>query len=95
MVFLAGQVPLAPAFWRFAILYGTVVNLFATVASLAAHVAGLPDAVGLALFLLPVPYSIIAVYGVWRCSAHYAGPEHWVTAAKCAVLLWATIMIFV
>jgi hypothetical protein len=46
----------------------------------------------LAVFLLPAPYIVIAVVGVWRSAAVYAGPRHWATLARAASVLWGGLM---
>lgn len=93
--FVAGRVPLAVAFWRYAILYGTAINLVATIAALAAQVAGWPDMLALMLFLLPVPYTLLTIPGVWRSAAAYGGPDYWPTWARFGVVAWAIVMLAV
>jgi hypothetical protein len=90
-----GDLPLGQAFWEYAIAYGTIANVVATAAAIAAVVAGLPDAVGVGLFLLPVPYILTAVVGVWRSAQRYDGPPKLAFLAKVAVILWGAIMIFI
>lgn len=55
---------------------------------------GLPDAVGVGLFLIPVPYILTAVVGVWRSARRYEGPPKW-AFLKVAVIVWGAIMIFI
>ena len=88
---LRGRLPLKRALWSFALLYGTLLNLVATLAALAALAAGWPGAVGAALYLLPLPYIVVAVFGVWR-SAERATPAEAGTA-RLLVALWAVAMI--
>jgi len=90
-----GDLPLGQAFWEYAIAYGTIVNVVATAAAIAAVVAGLLDAVGVGLFLLPVPYILTAVVGVWRSAQRYEGPPKWAFLAKVAVIVWGAIMILI
>src|SRR5678815_3428424 len=52
----SGDFPLGQAFWHYAIAYGTIANVSATAAAIAAVLAGLPDAVAIGLHLLPLPY---------------------------------------
>jgi len=66
-----------------------------TAAAIAAVVAGLLDAVGVGLFLLPVPYILTAVVGVWRSAQRYEGPPKWAFLAKVAVIVWGAIMILI
>jgi len=86
-----GEIPLAEAFWRDAIAYGTIANIVATAAAIVAVVAGLPEAVAIGLFLLPVPYILTAVVGVVRSANRDRG--EWAGAAKIAVIVWGLAMI--
>jgi hypothetical protein len=90
-----GEVPLGQAFWGYAIVYGTIINIVATAAAIAAVAAGLPDAVGIGLFLIPVPYILAAVVGVVRSANRYQGPPTWAGVAKVAVVVWGAVMIFI
>ena len=88
-----GELPLGQAFWEYAIAYGTVANIVATIAAIAAAAAGLPDAVAIALFLLPLPYILTAVIGVVRSANRYQGPRNRADMAKIAVILWGAAMV--
>jgi len=90
-----GDIPLGQAFWEYAIAYGTIANVVATAAAIVAVVASLPDAVGVGLFLIPVPYILTAVVGVWRSAHRYEGPPKWAFLSKVAVIVWGAIMIFI
>jgi hypothetical protein len=87
-----GQLPLVQAFWEFAIVYVALANLCATIAAFAVVAADLPAALAVAVFLLPVPYILVAVLGVWRSAAVYVGPPHWATLARIAAILWGGLM---
>jgi hypothetical protein len=90
-----GDVPLGQAFWEYAIVYGTIANIVATAAAIAAVAAGLPDAVGVGLFLIPVPYILTAVVGVVRSANRYRGPPMWAGMAKVAVIMWGAAMVVI
>ena len=51
-----GDLPLGQAFWEYAIAYGTVANIVATGAAIAAATRGLPDVIAVCLFLSPLPW---------------------------------------
>jgi hypothetical protein len=89
-----GELPLGQAFWEYAIAYGTIANILATIAAILAALAGLPDAIAIALFLLPLPYILIAVIGVVRSANRYGGPPNLAVMAKVAVILWGAAMVF-
>jgi hypothetical protein len=86
-----GQLPLARVFWLYAILYGTLANLFATALSFASLAAGLPALLAAALHLLPLPYNIAAGVGVWRSADRYPGLPAWAVLARICVVVWAVL----
>jgi hypothetical protein len=90
-----GHVPLGQAFWGYAIVYGTIANVVATAAAIAAVAASLPDALAIGLFLVPIPYILTAVIGVVRSANRYQGPPMWASLAKVAVIVWGAVMIFI
>lgn len=69
----AGRLPATTAFWHYMIFWGLLINLGCTFASLAVLVAagggtsqGWSAGLSLALHLLPVPYNLACLVGVWR-----------------------------
>jgi len=90
-----GQLPLAKAFWEYAVLYAALANLCATIAAFAIMSAGLPGGLALLVFMLPVPYIVVAVVGVWRSAAAYAGPQHWAMLARAAAVVWGGLLVLV
>jgi hypothetical protein len=90
-----GDLPLGQAFWEYAIAYGTIANLVATGAAIAAATLGLPDVVAVCLFLSPLPYILAAVVGVLRSANKHQGAAEWATIAKIAVIVWGALMVLV
>jgi hypothetical protein len=86
-----GEIDLLRAFWDYAIIYGSLANLIATSAALAILASDLPGLLALAVFLLPLPYTIVVLVGVWRSANRYRGPPHWATMARIAIVAWAVI----
>lgn len=86
-----GEVPLARAFWEYAIVYGLLLNLATTIASFALFAAKAPAAYGVMLFLLPLPYNLLALVAVWRSAGRYRGPRHWADLARIAVTVWVLL----
>lgn len=84
-----GQAPLGEAFWWYAIALGTLFNVLATFLYLGLHALGLPDAVGLVAFLLPVPYNLFVTVAVWRSAVRYVGAPIHAHLARVAVTVWA------
>jgi hypothetical protein len=87
-----GGMPLAKAFWEYAILYGLLLNGLTTLAAFALYTTDLPSWLGLAMFLLPLPYNLFIGVAVWRSAGRYAGPRHWADAARVAVVLWLVLV---
>lgn len=83
-----GRLPLDVAFWRYAIVYGLALNVVATGAALALLVLDAPTAIAIAVHLLPVPYSVLATFGVWRSADRYVGRQDIASGAKAAVIVW-------
>jgi hypothetical protein len=86
-----GEIPLARAFWEYAMAYGLLANLIATAGAFAVLAADLPALLAVAIFFLPLPYNALVVVAVWRSANRYAGPPMWATLARVAVVLWAII----
>ncbi|MEX2128621.1 MAG: hypothetical protein WD871_10320 [Xanthobacteraceae bacterium] len=86
-----GRLPLARAFWEYAIVYGSLANLVATLFALAAFAKDLPAALGLFLFFLPAPYNLLMVVSVWKSAARYQGPVMWPALARVLIVVWAAV----
>jgi hypothetical protein len=86
-----GEIELRRAFWDFAVIYGSLLNLTTTFAAFAAYAAGWPLALAAVIFFLPLPYNLATVFGVWRSAARYSGPEIWANLARIAVVIWAIV----
>jgi hypothetical protein len=87
-----GQLPLARAYWEFGVVYVVLANLCATGAALGGLAAGLPGALAVVIFLLPAPYILVAVVGVWRSASAYEGPPHWAMLARYSSIVWGGMM---
>jgi hypothetical protein len=91
----AGELPLATAFWWYAMIFGTAFNLVTTAAKLLAISAGWPGAAILALAALPLPYILAATVGVMRSADRYEGPRAIAMLAQAGIAAWAIVMIVV
>ena len=69
-----GKLPLAEAFWTWAISVGLLVNVTTSVLFLAMITADRPWAALLFGYALSVPYNVVAAVGVWRSAERYDGP---------------------
>lgn len=83
-----GQLPLDVAFWTYAIVYGLALNVVATGAALVLIVLDVPIAIAIVVHLLPAPYSVLAIGGVWRSADRYPGRQTIASAAKASVIAW-------
>ena len=90
-----GRLPLAVAFWNWAIITGTFANLVATGAALTIIVLGWPAIFAVVLHFLPIPYNLLMVVAVWRSAARYEGEAMWANSARGAVVVWAAVMTLV
>jgi len=87
----SGEVPLARAFWEYAILWGTLLNLVTTLGAFMLLEAEGQEGAAVALLLLPVPYNVFMLVAVWRSAARYEGPPHWAQLARAAIALWVAL----
>lgn len=88
----AGEVPLAEAFWQYAVLYGMLANLVATFAFAMMVAMEMSPFLFIPVFLLPVPYNIFMIVGVWRSAEHYRGPRQWADLARIVTPLWMLLL---
>jgi hypothetical protein len=93
--FWKGHLPLPRAFWQFAILYMVLANVCATGAAFAALAANFHIGAVIMIFLSPLPYTVVAIVGVWRSAETYCGPSHWTTLARYATIIWSVVMVIV
>ena len=90
-----GYLPLEVAFWQYAIFYGLMLNIVATVAALFLIAFDVPIAVAVIVHLLPVPYSILTIVGVWRSADRYAGQSRLEPVARIGVLAWSGLWLVI
>ena len=84
-----GRLPLEIAYWRYAIFYGLLLNVLATAIFLTLVVLDLPIAVAVIVHLLPLPYMIAAMVGVWQSADSYRGPRKYASWARIGVVAWS------
>lgn len=97
----AGRLPLPTAFWHWMIFWGFLLNLGATIGSLAVLVAaagaphGLAAGLSVALHVAPIPYNIACLVGVWRSAGHkeVAPLQRLITRTAAAVWTGAMLVI--
>src|SRR5262245_13184788 len=84
-----GRLPLEIAYWRYAIIYGLALNVLATAIVLTLIVLDVSIVVALVVHLLPMPYMIAAMVGVWQSADGYAGPRKYAAWARIGVVAWS------
>jgi hypothetical protein len=77
-----GELPLASAFWNWAVFGAFAVNGTTTLLFLILLMNGLPLAALLAGHVVSVPYNILVAVGVWRSAGRYKGDPRLRTAAR-------------
>lgn len=83
-----GELPLAVAFWDWAVLGGLAVNLPLIFAMVLLLSEGHALAAVLVGYGVPIPVNLFLLTGVWRCAARYEGPPRWALAARAGALVW-------
>jgi hypothetical protein len=83
-----GEIPLARAFWTYAIVYGGILNLLATAGAFALIADDAATPWVLVAYFLPVPYNVFVVIAVWRSAARYEGAQHWAELARIVIVVW-------
>jgi hypothetical protein len=85
----AGEVPLASAFWSYAIIGGTALNLATTLLAMALVAMDAPAVVAVIVFALPIPYNLLVLVAVWRSASAYQGPRLLADLARVTSVIWA------
>jgi hypothetical protein len=85
-------VPLARAFWHWAVLVGLPLNLLATVISLLLLTQRETGWALVAGHVATVPYNILVAVGVWRAAARYAGPRLLADLARALTLAGTAVL---
>ncbi|MEM7226916.1 MAG: hypothetical protein AAF495_28355 [Pseudomonadota bacterium] len=88
----AGQVPLEIAFWRYAVVYGLLVNLVTSALFYALLLDETSPLVIAVAFALPLPYNLLATVGVWRSAQAFEGPRKWADWAQIVTVLWMLLL---
>lgn len=90
-----GRVPLARAFWGYAIVGGLIINLYATLLELAVVASGGPPALAAALHLAPIPWIVLVAVGVWRSAGHLSVDAANRALARGATVAWSLLLAIV
>ncbi|NJM91781.1 MAG: hypothetical protein HC861_03200 [Rhodospirillaceae bacterium] len=88
-----GELPLEFAFWHYAIYYGLILNLAASTISIVLLLNDAPLALALLVHFVPVPYSVLTAFGVWRSAHRYGGSSRFANFARIGVLAWVCLLL--
>ncbi|MGD8809081.1 MAG: hypothetical protein PVG24_05715 [Gammaproteobacteria bacterium] len=77
-----GELPLAAAFWNWAVIGGFAVNAVTSLLFLLLVSMDRPLAALFAGYALSLPYNLLATVGVWRSAAHFDGDPRWADIAR-------------
>lgn len=87
-----GELPLAEAFWTWAVTVGLVVNVTTSIGFMVLVMRDQPLAALVVGYALSVPYNILAAVGVWRSADRYDGPPRLAQAARIATAIGMTLL---
>ncbi|MEM8689372.1 MAG: hypothetical protein AAGF81_18735 [Pseudomonadota bacterium] len=77
-----GELPLADAFWNWAVLGGLLINIASSALFLFLIIADSPILALIVGYAFSVPYNIIVSVGVWRSADRYEGERHQAELAR-------------
>ncbi|HKP23189.1 MAG TPA: hypothetical protein VJV39_04955 [Dongiaceae bacterium] len=83
-----GELPLEIAFWHYAIYYGLILNLAVSTLSIILLLNDAPFTVIVPIHLIPLPYSVLTAFGVWRSAHRYGGSGRFANFARIGVIAW-------
>jgi hypothetical protein len=89
-----GELPLAEAFWTWAVVVGLLVNGATTAGFLVLLLAERPIEAFIVGYVFSVPYNVIAAVGVWRSAERHAGDRNWANAARVIAVVGLTLLSF-
>ncbi len=83
-----GRRPLDEAFWRYAVVYGLLVNLLTHLVFFALLARDAGTALIALAFVAPIPYNFLVVVAVWRSAGRHPGPKNWADLARLGTVIW-------
>jgi len=88
----AGELPLAEAFWTYAVAIGLTVNVVTSFLFLALIAADRPLVALFVGYVCSVPYNVLAVVGVWRSAARHPGERAHAELARLVTLVGMVLL---
>jgi hypothetical protein len=84
--------PLPVAFWRYGVAWSLFINSPTSLLTMFAVLADAPVWLLVPVHLLPTPYNLLALVGVWRSAARYDGPQKWADLARTAIVIGMAVL---
>ena len=72
-------------------VWGSALNLAATLLALALLAADLSAVLAVVLAVLPIPYNLVVLVAIWRSASAYEGPRLLADLARILSLIWAFV----
>lgn len=91
----SGCIPLADAFWTYAIFWGFLINMGTTLLSLGLVVADVPAWIAIAAHFAPLPWNLLVLVGVWRSAGRPEVSQRLRVVARSVIVVWSTFLTFV
>ena len=85
--------PLGRLLWQDMLVYGSTINVAATLLSLLLLAWGAPTALAVTVHFAPLPYNLFLFAAVWKSAA--GAEEPWVSIARIVALLWLIASIII
>jgi hypothetical protein len=90
--FLRGGLPLGRAFWRWGILGGGIVSLFASLLALTLIAAGAPGWFAMLALAAHIPWNLVLLVGVWRSAGRPEVSPAAANLARLVILAWVVVI---
>jgi hypothetical protein len=87
-----GELPLAQAFWNWAVIGGLAINGVTTILFLVLIVANYPATAIVVGYVFSVPYNIVVTVGVWRSAGRHTGDKRWADLARIATVALMAVL---
>lgn len=91
----SGRVPLADAFWTYAIFWGFLINMATTLVSLALIVADVPAWTAAVAHFASLPWNLLVLVAVWRSAGGPAVSQQLRLVARSIIVAWSAFLTLV
>lgn len=88
----SGRVPLAEAFWTYAIFWGFLINMATTLAFLGLVVVEAPAWIAAAAHFAPLPWNLLVLVAVWRSAGRPDVSKRLRLVARSVIAVWSAFL---